>query len=702
MALESDPRLVVHLRSASRAAAALVIIIPCLVLVGWTFDLLPIKQLFPNTVAMNPLTAVLFIACGTARLVPPRRAEIVSRVLGAFVVAAGAITLVHLLTRRGIGLDQILFRHHLAETTLGVANRMAPNTAAAFVLIGVALLLDDETRRRSGDQVVAMLANIIALAALLGYIYKGMGLVGVTSFIPMAVHSAICFLLISGSILFAHPERGLMAVIAANDAGGVLARRLLPAVVLVPPILGWLRDVGQVAGLYNRETGLSLAVMLTIALFAAGVWWTAGALHRAEIKRQHLEERYRAVIHQAADGIYLVDADSKQIVESNPALDRLLGYDPGGTTGRSVCDIIADDPRQIEARMRRMLTSASVLTGERPYRRKDGSVVEVESSAAVIRYNGRPVLCTVVHDITQRKRAEAELRRNNALLARSAEAERKTLDTMKKTQSLLVQTEKLAGLGQMVAGVAHEINNPLAFVSNNVAVLQRDVTALASLLNLYRQGDGALSQSQPQLMKDIQDLSEQIELPYTLGNLGDLLTRTREGLKRIQQIVKDLRDFARLDESDLQQTDINVGVQSAINVVQGLAKKKQVRLEMDLQPVPAITCFPAKVNQVVMNLMSNAIDASPEGGVVTIRTRPNGDGVEMEVTDHGAGIPPEIREKIFDPFFTTKPPGQGTGLGLSISYGIIRDHGGTIAAENSEGGGATFRVTLPRGEIARM
>src|SRR5678816_3950172 len=227
----------------------------------------------------------------------------------------------------------------------------------------------------------------------------------------------------------------------------------------------------------------------------------------------------------------------------------------------------------------------------------------------------------------------------------------------------------------MVAGVAHEINNPLSFVNNNVAVLQRDVNALKQLLMLYRQADDVIAANNQELSGWIREMEEAIDLPYTLSNLDELLTRSRDGLRRIQQIVRDLRDFARLDESDLLEIDLNEGIESTVNIIRGRAKKKQIELEMDLRPLPKVTCYPAKINQVVMNLLANAIDACNDRGRVKVHTEPVDGKVLIEVADNGNGIDPAIRDRIFDPFFTTKPPGEGTGLGLSISYGIIQDHG---------------------------
>ncbi len=136
---------------------------------------------------------------------------------------------------------------------------------------------------------------------------------------------------------------------------------------------------------------------------------------------------------------------------------------------------------------------------------------------------------------------------------------------------------------------------------------------LSELLTLYAQADSVIAEKNGELLTQIRDLSERMDLAYTQQNISVLLTRSREGLRRIQQIVKDLRDFARLDESDLHEVDLNAGIQSTVNIVVGKAKKKRVEIDLELAPLPLVSCYPAKINQVVMNLVSNAIDASPEG-----------------------------------------------------------------------------------------
>jgi signal transduction histidine kinase len=285
-------------------------------------------------------------------------------------------------------------------------------------------------------------------------------------------------------------------------------------------------------------------------------------------------------------------------------------------------------------------------------------------------------------------RAFRELNEAHASLQRAHEE-------LRDAQGRMLQQAKLAGLGQTAAGVAHEINNPLAFVTNNITVLQREVAGMHDILRLYQEAESTLAEYQRDLHKRICALSEEVDLPFVLANLGSLVERSREGLKRIQKIVADLRDFARLDEADYKEADLNVGISTTVNLVRGLAEKQHVRLETDLAPIPRLTCFPAKINLVVQNLIFNAIDACPSGGRIAVRTRVCDNHVEVEVEDNGVGIDQAARQKIFDPFFTTKPIGMGTGLGLSMSYGIIKEHGGMIDFESNVGQGTRFFFRLP-------
>jgi two-component system NtrC family sensor kinase len=303
----------------------------------------------------------------------------------------------------------------------------------------------------------------------------------------------------------------------------------------------------------------------------------------------------------------------------------------------------------------------------------------------------------MVHLNHQYQEALGRLRQVNGRLQDTVRSEQQALAHLKQAQSQLVQVEKLSSLGQLVAGIAHEINNPLAFVSSNQSVLQRDTQALHDLLKLYQEGEPTLAAHQPELHQRIESLSEKIDLPYTLANLTGLPARSTEGLRRIQHIIKSLREFARMEGSGWkEEVNLNDAVTFSIDLFQNRASEQGVDLKADLGSLLGTLCQPANVNQVLFNLLANALEACAPGGKVTLRTRPVAGGTEIHVVDSGCGIDPSIRDKIFDPFFTTKPPGKGPGLGLSISHRIILDHGGTLTVDSVLGQGSSFIIFLPR------
>jgi signal transduction histidine kinase len=271
---------------------------------------------------------------------------------------------------------------------------------------------------------------------------------------------------------------------------------------------------------------------------------------------------------------------------------------------------------------------------------------------------------------------------------------------LRTVQVALVQSEKLASLGQLAAGVAHEINNPLAYVINNVSILKRDVQGALDILTTYRRGAAALASAEPELAEVAARKEDEQDLPYFLGHAETVFDKTLDGLHRVRDIVKNLRDFARLEGADFADVDINACLLSALELVNYEIKRRCIRVDTRLGDLPKVHCHNRKMNQVFLNLLMNALQScAEEGGTITLRTRAELSGVAIEVQDNGCGIPPEHLPRIFDPFFTTKPVGQGTGLGLSVSYGIVRDHGGSISVSSEPGVGSNFCVRVPRQPI---
>jgi two-component system NtrC family sensor kinase len=270
---------------------------------------------------------------------------------------------------------------------------------------------------------------------------------------------------------------------------------------------------------------------------------------------------------------------------------------------------------------------------------------------------------------------------------------------LKESEAQLIQSEKMSSLGQMVAGVAHEINTPLAYVKNSLGRVAEQLPSLRStidhseqLLELLRAGNDAEG-----LSREFKQTSSQIAALKQQQVLEELETLIKDGLYgtgQVAEIVSNLKNFSRLDRSKVSKFNLNEGLDSTLLLAKHLLRS--IEVVKHFGQIPEIVCSPSQLNQVFLNLVTNAAQALPdERGTITLNSRADGGGVTIEVMDNGKGITPEVLPKIFDPFFTTKEIGKGTGLGLSISYKIIQQHGGRISVESKVGLGTKFSVWLP-------
>jgi PAS domain S-box-containing protein len=327
---------------------------------------------------------------------------------------------------------------------------------------------------------------------------------------------------------------------------------------------------------------------------------------------------------------------------------------------------------------------------------------------------------------------QAELYKQSRLAAemaqRQAQRLEQTLEELQRTQSQMVQSEKMSSLGQLVAGVAHEINNPVNFIYGNLNHANEYTQDLIRLIQLYQQ-------HYPNPEAEILEEADAIDLDFLVEDLPKLLSSMKVGSERIQRIVASLRTFSRMDEAEFKAVDLHEGIDSTLMILQNRLKARSVRtpdveyyrpaIEVikEYGDLPLVECYAGQLNQVFMNILSNAIDAIEDGieqlalsvsnsanqraaavapepetsHTIRIQTEAlNGDRIVIRLADNGPGMPELVRQRLFDPFFTTKPVGKGTGMGMSISYQIVTEkHGGTLRCLSAPGQGAEFIIEIP-------
>ena len=256
--------------------------------------------------------------------------------------------------------------------------------------------------------------------------------------------------------------------------------------------------------------------------------------------------------------------------------------------------------------------------------------------------------------------------------------------TIKSAQSQLIHSAKMASLGQLVAGVAHELNNPISFISSNMLPLRE---YFQSLLLIIKNGEKS--------PKDLIRTKEDMDFDFIKKDLPKVIESCEEGAKRTKNIVLGLRSFSRLGEAELKPVNICENIENTLSILSAQLKNR-ITVNKEYNDIPDVVCFPSQLNQVFMNIISNAAQAIVESGDIDIIVRMFGeDMVEIQIADSGHGMDDDVLQRIFEPFFTTKDQGEGTGLGLSISFGIIEKHEGQLIVESKIGAGSKFIIRLP-------
>jgi PAS domain S-box-containing protein len=400
-------------------------------------------------------------------------------------------------------------------------------------------------------------------------------------------------------------------------------------------------------------------------------------------------------------GVVIMTDLAGKIHYVNSKFTQVTGYGPAESIGEEL-NILRSGEHSDEfyAAMWNTLYEEKEWCGEICNRKKDGELYWALTSISPIRNSEGKIYnyLFIQQDITEEKKIKETLQCQNLQI-------KEALNRLEQAQLQLVQQEKLAGIGQLAAGVAHEINNPLGFVFSNFDMLKKYMKRLLGILNAYRALKGGVEGNLENLqiierLQQIFEKEKEQKLDFLLEDLEGIIEESGDGLNRIADIVKALRLFARADKNELEEYDLNQGIKNTLVMARNEIKYVAA-VQEELQALPLIPAMAGQINQVLLNLIVNAVHAIKEKGIgalgnITVKSYQDGPSVCCVIQDDGIGMTEETINKIFMPFFTTKPTGQGTGLGLSISYDIIvNKHYGEISVTSEKGVGTTFMLKLP-------
>ncbi len=711
-------------------AGGLVFVTGATVLLGWALGIAPFTSVLPGLSKMSVLTALTFAFAGATLwsgpngVAGPSGSRIERRhgtgrrwfgIGGAMVALIGLYRLCDYGFGWELNIDQLgLNDASLAEVGRAPA-RMSPATALNFLLIGFALILAVKPRLLGIFQTVCLVVAMIAWLGFSHYLYGGEPLL---PYATMAVHTSTLFLILSAGVLCTRADGGLMGLLLSDSAGGVIARRLVPAAIFVPIVLGWLRLEAQRAGWFGTEAGISLFAISNIIVFGALIWTNAESLHHADIGRRTAQRRLQSqlerlkllqqithAIGERQDLASIFQVVIRTLEDQLPvdfgcvcrydSVGNLLTVSSVGVRSKELAMELAMgeqaridiDENGLSRCVRGQLVYEPDLVQIHfpfPERLARGGLGSLVIAPLLTEGKVFGILVVARRELHSFSSGDCEflqqLSEHTALAAHQAQlygALQAAYEDLRQSQQVVMQQERLRVLGQMASGVAHDINNSISPVALYTESLLESEPGLSARARGYLQT----------IQRAISDVAE------TVGRMREFY-RQREpettlAAVHLNKLVQQAVDLTRARWSDMPQ-------QQGIQI--------QLRTELAPEP-PAVLGLESEIRDALTNLIFNAVDAMPKGGTLTLRTK-----VELaaanssvssaqlhviaEVSDTGIGMDDATRAKSLEPFFTTKGE-RGTGLGLAMVYGMVQRHGAVIEIDSKLGKGTTICLRFP-------
>ncbi|MBI1863447.1 PAS domain S-box protein [Candidatus Microgenomates bacterium] len=638
----TDPAKVRLFQLLARVAAALIILVGILVIVGWYLDIPRLRSFALSYPSMRVSTAIAFIAAGIYILLSVRPsangiARIVYSVLrtitASVVLALGLIRLIAYFAGFNFDFDAVFLGFPPAFDASGTDHSI-PNTPFFFTALGVAMVFYDfKIKRVYYSQLLILIAALVTMPLAISYIYQ-INLVGSTSF-SAALPTLLCYALLIMGLLFARPTRQVMDIFTKDSAGGFLVRRLIIFAIILPLLVGWIILLGFRMGLYNNDFRYLLVVNSLIAIFILLIWENAQSLHASDIEQRETElelldsqKKFSALAESNVIGVVLADLDGF-IYEANDAFLHMLNYSRLDLAGKGLNwhELTAPELRKLVATKNRLLMRrGKVEQYEKEFIRKDKSRVPVIVGKTLLNREQRLFIAFVL-DITERKRLE----------------ERKD---------------------EFISIASHELKTPLTSIKGYTQILERVVAA----------SDNKAA--------------------------GALLAKTNNYIDRLSGLIADLLDVSKIQSGKIlfDFTEFNAYelVKESIEGIQNTAEQHKILLKHPVHIRMRGDRF--RLEQVLHNLLTNAIKYSPRSNKVVVTMAKSDRFVRISVQDFGIGIPAKYQTKLFNRFYRVESAAKefsGLGIGLFISSEIVKRHNGKINVESIEGRGSIFTVELP-------